>query len=1051
MLGVNFLFLLLTTLPGGERVEQVFIADGINAVYQVGEGFEVGKVRAVLFLGSDSVFINDRLVNRSAYLLNVQEGKVIFFAPPPELATVRVIYRYLRFSDSRKMPRPEVLREIESGTGETLISLARIDTTGEEPSGNWTVSGSKSLGFSAGTASGFGIDQATNLVLSGQVEDVVVEAEFSDQSAPIPPEGTTRELEELDRIAIRLRGRNWQGNFGDVELGFDGGLFGKVERRALGALVKGEKGIFNVTGGYAKPRGQFGSVLLNGIDGVQGPYPLAPDGRAAEIVPGSERVYLDGKLLVRGWDADYTIDYSTGELIFTNRNLIDQRSRIEAEFQFVTDDYERSTVIAGVGLQPGPFRFELTFFQEGDNPEQMRSLELSEDEKNMLGALGKDTGRAWLPGWEYVGANRGEYVKEENHFRYVGLGNGDYHVRFTLKGDSLGSYVYDDTLLAFRYVGAKQGNYVDSVRVVLPKRQELGYGKMFFDFGRLQGAVEGALGRRSFNLFAIDGASEHGGGVNFNLGWHDTVWGVDYRHRTIGAGFGFPGGEKEVDFSYRWAGSRQEVRKESDEFFARIAPLNWLEFKGEIGRLEQFSGKELVRLGGNGRIGFFTVDGFKVGDFLRAGATVAPRVFWLFPRSGLFFEQQGKARNRGWDVGCVLKPKDNFSSGVEYQWSGYEEQDTVVTRWHGSGESRRLSLNWDWSLRDRLRLEGVGGYQVRLYYDSTQSNWRRTFATLNTVWNPTLGVRLATDLSQSFRQVQLRNEQFRYVGPGRGQYVRDSVTGGYLPSTEGDYERVVVFLGRFTAAQEMVWNGVVEVNRYEPLNFSLSFSRNWTRADTGLLSELFRLDLRGELISFAPFFSPSAGFVFDRSQDKILVYSGKGVTNYRAFLEMASRAFNELELQGRAERSERTRRLVNGQIDYEEKEWRFSFSPIVGRLLRLELTLAYEPKELSEPISYPELGKFRLEAFEGWVARSGSIGAQTKFRVRTGVTYRRASVKVLPWDVELSQPLGLVPEAGLELEQLFSEIFSATGRYTFSARPNRPAEHQASFELRAFF
>ncbi len=1066
MLGVYFLFLQLTTLTGrspltdsgqipvsplGVRGERVFVADGINAVYPVGKGFEIGKVQAVLILGSDSVFVNSRLLPRSAYLLNVQEGKVIFLVHLPELAIVRVVYRYISFSDRRTMLRKEVLRVLEPARGETLITVARVDTIGAEPSGNWTVSGSKSLGFSAGSVSGVGIDQATNLILSGQVEDVFVEAELSDQSTPIPPEGTTRELEELDRIAIAVRGRGWQGNFGDVELGFDGGMFGKVARRTVGAVAKGSLGNFSVTGGYAKPRGEFGSLLLNGIDGVQGPYPLAPDGRAAEIVPGSEKVYLDGKLLVRGWDADYTIDYSTGELIFTNRHLIDHRSRIEAEFQFVTGEYERSGVVAGIGFQPGPFGIELTFFQEGDDPNRMQVLDLSEEEKKLLGALGKDTSRAWLPGGKFVGKGKGDYVQEEGHFRYVGSGRGDYQVRFTLKGDSLGSYVYDDSLLAFRYVGRNQGNYVDSVRVVLPKRQEVGYGKMVFDLGKLRGAVEGALSRRSANLFAQDGASDQGGGLNLNLGWQDTIWGIEYRHRVAGTGFVFPGAKQEVDFSYRWAGSHQEERKKSDEFFVRVAPLNWLEFTGDAGRMEQFSGRELVRVGGRGRIGFLTLDGFKVDNFFRVGATVAPRIFWLFPLSGFVFEEQGRERNRGWDIGVDLKPGERFFGGAGFQLVYFDEKDSLISRWLGSGESRMLNLNWDWSLMERLNLEGVGGYQMRFYYDSTNSNWRRIFGTINTVWNPVLGVRLATDLSQSFRQVQLRDEQFRYVGPGQGQYVRDSITGGYLPSPDGDYERVVVFLGRFAAAQELVWNGMVEFSRYEPLNLSLSFSRNWTRSDTGLLSELFRTDLRAELNSFVPVFSPTAGFSIDRSQDRTLTFTGRGTAHYRAFLEMASGALKELELQGRVERAERTRRLVSGEIDYEEKGWRFSFSPVVGKQLRLEVTLAYEPKELSEPLAYPELGRFRLEAFEGWVARSSSFGKQTKLRIRAGGTYRRASVAVLPWDVELNQPLGLVPEVGVELEQLFSEIFSATGRYNYTDRPGRAAEQELSFELRAFF
>jgi hypothetical protein len=58
---------------------------------------------------------------------------------------------------------------------------------------------------------------------------------------------------------------------------------------------------------------------FTGIEGNQGPYKLK--GQNGElyvlVISGSERVYVNGILLKRGENNEYTIDYNAGEIVFT--------------------------------------------------------------------------------------------------------------------------------------------------------------------------------------------------------------------------------------------------------------------------------------------------------------------------------------------------------------------------------------------------------------------------------------------------------------------------------------------------------------------------------------------------------------------------------------------------------------------------------------------------------------------------------------------------------------------------------------------------------------
>lgn len=207
----------------------------------------------------------------------------------------------------------------------------------EEIPSTLNISGTKTMSLSLESARGLTLNQPTRLNITGKVsENVSVFAMLSDEDLPLQPEGTTEELEDLDRVLIKIEGKNLSATLGDYETSFGETEFVLLPKMLEGAQAQGEfdKGGFQLIGAVSK--GISSSVTLQGIEG-QNEYRISLDGKYIVMVAGSESVWLNGEKMRR--EKDYIIrDYGDPIIEFTNNHIITSRDVIVVDYEYIEED-----------------------------------------------------------------------------------------------------------------------------------------------------------------------------------------------------------------------------------------------------------------------------------------------------------------------------------------------------------------------------------------------------------------------------------------------------------------------------------------------------------------------------------------------------------------------------------------------------------------------------------------------------------------------------------------------------------------------------------------
>lgn len=364
--------------------------------------------------------------------------------------------------------------------------------------------GNYTRGLSFGNNQNLVLNSQFNLQMAGNLGDVEVLAAISDNNIPIQPEGNTQQLREFDKVFIQISKDQNKLIAGDYELGRPNSYFMNYFKKLQGATfsrpfaVRGKKpAVIDTRASIAIARGKFARNAIAAQEGNQGPYRLegAEGERFIIVLSGTEKIYVDGKLMQRGLDADYVIDYNAGHITFTNRRLITKDSRIVAEFDYNVQNYQRSLYVLNAEYRRDDLRLYLNTYSEQDGRQPIDG-EFSSVEMEALRNAGDNSLSAVVSAIDTVqefSAFRVLYELKDTTVNGILYENvlvfstdrerAKYSAGFSLAGAGNGNYVLDTETPAngrvYRWVapdpatGLPSGEYEPVRRLVAPNRQQL--------------------------------------------------------------------------------------------------------------------------------------------------------------------------------------------------------------------------------------------------------------------------------------------------------------------------------------------------------------------------------------------------------------------------------------------------------------------------------------------------------------------------------------------------------------------------------------------------
>ncbi len=438
---------------------------------------------------------NNKPIDTTLYTIDFQKANLLFkadLAKKRELVTIQ----YLQFPASltKQYNIYDDSRVVNNGSGEKLYRVSNDAIKKFTPFDGLNTSGSITRGITVGNNQNAVVNSNLDLQITGKISDKVsLRASIQDNNIPLQNGGYSQTLDEFDQIFIELFSDNWSIRAGDLFLENRKSKFLNFNKKVQGLSTNFTFGTpENKTSVFATAalvRGQYAKSNFIGQEGNQGPYKLR--GSSGElyilVISGSERVYVNGILLKRGENNDYTIDYNAGEIKFTSLFPITSEMRIAIEYQYSDRNYTRFVSYFGATHEQEKWSIGTYVYSENDIKNQPLQQNLSTEQAQILVNAGNDPNLMVSPsGYEdSYSENKILYKKTiVNGVAIFDYSNDSqevlYNVKFSLLGKNLGNYILTNASAVgkiYSYVepinNVKQGSYEPIIRLAAPTKIQI--------------------------------------------------------------------------------------------------------------------------------------------------------------------------------------------------------------------------------------------------------------------------------------------------------------------------------------------------------------------------------------------------------------------------------------------------------------------------------------------------------------------------------------------------------------------------------------------------
>ena len=415
-------------------------------------------------------------------------------------------------------------------------------------------------GINLGGNGNSSLNGGLRLQIAGKISDKTsISGVITDESIPIQPDGSTADLDELDKVYIKVTNPNFLITAGDIEINENGNEINRYNRKIIGLEndIQFNRGSIRSIIGQSK--GTYHRLEIKGQDGNQGPYYLTTiDGISnVVIVSGSERIWLNGKVLKRGDDLDYIIDYSKGEIYFMPNNLIFFDSDIDIEYQYRQSSFNTSYLETGMdGSLSSNSDFQIKYVRENEN---INSAFLTENQKNQF----KQFDQLTLEG--VYQDSLGDYILIDNIFNY----SPDSDIQFerysvVFSRDQNGKYirkVSDKNRIYYEYslddeIGEQR--YSPGQNINAPKGQNLLQFNSRASYKENSSFfIESAFSLNNNNIYRQTNNSINGSAVRLGIDQKEIKLGklgvaLNFEHRMNSKDFHSLGRDRSVDFNESW-------------------------------------------------------------------------------------------------------------------------------------------------------------------------------------------------------------------------------------------------------------------------------------------------------------------------------------------------------------------------------------------------------------------------------------------------------------------------------------------------------------------